>query len=366
VITTDTPEEDPAQYVQQQYNNVLQHNADPAGYFYWTDKLLRCDADAQCITQVQGTLATFLAAAPPPEFSWTGHVLYKDGTPIAGANVSLTGFQSVSTKTDANGAFAFGRLATAGEYELTASSNPCAFEKVQLIRPTADQVTTITGTLVCFSISGRITTNTGNAVAGATLALSGTQTGMATSDSNGNYVFASLAAGGNYTVTPSKTNYQFTPQSANVNNLTTNLIFNFSGGLSPGTPVLVSGSDPTRALARDSVLKTIEPFALSYEYPWSSDQRTRITVYITNITLAPDDTVAQFSAEIEDASHQKYPLTVEYVAPIPEQPNIMRLVLRLNDGLTDLGDVLLRVGYKGVYSDPLIIAIGHVGSLPNH
>ena len=50
-------------------------------------------------------------------------------------------------------------------------------------------------------ISGRVTDDRGNALGGISLSLNGSAN--MTTDGNGNYSFANVAAGGNYTVTPS-------------------------------------------------------------------------------------------------------------------------------------------------------------------
>src|SRR5207247_10995932 len=68
-----------------------------------------------------------------------------------------------------------------------------------------------------YTISGH-TTNNGSALSGVTVPKSGSQQGVATTDSNGMYSF-SLAGGGNYTVTPSMPGFTFTPASQTFNNL---------------------------------------------------------------------------------------------------------------------------------------------------
>jgi hypothetical protein len=54
-----------------------------------------------------------------------------------------------------------------------------------------------------YAISGLVTDTFGNAIGGATVTISGAQTSTTTSDVNGNYSFANLQAGGNYSLTPS-------------------------------------------------------------------------------------------------------------------------------------------------------------------
>ncbi|MEA2175687.1 MAG: hypothetical protein QOD00_3279 [Blastocatellia bacterium] len=64
------------------------------------------------------------------------------------------------------------------------------------------------------TISGQIKTQSGAAISGSALTLSGSQAAATTTDANGNYTFPGLPTGGDYTVTPSQTDYVFTPQAS--------------------------------------------------------------------------------------------------------------------------------------------------------
>jgi hypothetical protein len=77
-----------------------------------------------------------------------------------------------------------------------------------------------------YIISGQVTEN-GVPLAGVTVTLSGSQPGLRTTDSNGNYSFQ-LIAFGNYTVTPSKVGFNFAPISQTFNNLNGPQIANFA------------------------------------------------------------------------------------------------------------------------------------------
>ena len=530
IITTDTPGEDPAQYVRQQYVAALNLDPDPAGHYYWTDKIVRCEADSACVSQTQTALAAYLSAAPPARFSAYGQVVDENGAPIPAVRVSLTGSQSVGMDTDDSGNFAFTNLPTAGSYMLTLAKNHYTFESQVFETPTFDQVANFTGTLLRHTISGRVLANTGSSLAGATVTLSGAEDETTTSDADGDYTFSDLAGGGdyivtvsrdnyafslssrsfsdlsddqyhvfsgtllkyaiggvvtkadgtalsnvavilsgglasttttdahgnylftvdgeadytlnvarpnyafspqsqsftnlsgnqsadftatlldyvisgrvtttggahlsgvtvtvagsqtgsvstdsndgysfvlpaegNYTITPSKLNYTFSPASIGVNNLSANELSNFAGELNPGVPVLLTTSDSTRALALDSVLQTTEPFKLTYDYPWVADRRTRLVLFATHFELLPDEGAASFTADVEDASHRIYPLIVEYAGKVQGVEGLNRIVVRLSDDLTDVGDVFVRITYRGASSDPMRIGIGHFGGGP--
>jgi hypothetical protein len=79
-----------------------------------------------------------------------------------------------------------------------------------------------------YAISGRVADDTGAGMAAVTVSLSGSQTGVIQTDSNGDYGFANLPAGGNYIVTPSKAAFTFVPASRTFNVLSADQIANFT------------------------------------------------------------------------------------------------------------------------------------------
>jgi alpha-amylase len=70
-------------------------------------------------------------------------------------------------------------------------------------------------------LSGHVTNSgPGTPMIGATITLSGSQTATTTTDYEGNY-FCNVPAGGNYTITPAKQGFNFTPASYTINDPTT-------------------------------------------------------------------------------------------------------------------------------------------------
>ncbi len=130
------------------------------------------------------------------------------------------------------------------------------------------------------------------------------------------------------------------------------------------SPILISQENSTRAIAVDSLSFTAEPFALTSPYAAGSDRRTRVTLFALNLSLQPGEDLSLVTADAEDGSHQHYNLTVEYVGPVPHQEWLSALVLRLNDSLGDVGDVLVRVSLRGSSSNRVRVGIGHVGGGP--
>lgn len=130
------------------------------------------------------------------------------------------------------------------------------------------------------------------------------------------------------------------------------------------TPVLLSESASTRAIAFESVSMKPEPFPLTSSIPFSSDTRTRIAIFAMNLELLAGEGASAFTADVQDATGVQYKLKVEYVGRVPGFEGITMVILRLADDLGDAGDVLLRVNLHGVSSNRVRIAIGHMGGGP--
>ncbi len=150
---------------------------------------------------------------------------------LAGVAIALAGATTGSTVTGDDGYYAFTGLTGGGNYTVTPSKAGYTFS------PASATINSLQGAQVAdFTASGGATTYTiggqvtlgGTGLAGVTMALTGTQTGSTTTNSGGSYSFASLAAGGNYTITPSKSGYSFSPTSATRSSLSANQTVNFT------------------------------------------------------------------------------------------------------------------------------------------
>jgi hypothetical protein len=131
-------------------------------------------------------------------------------------------------------------------------------------------------------------------------------------------------------------------------------------------PVLLMRANTTRGVALDSVTEIAEPFpplqALSFSL--NGDRRTRVKLFATNLSLLPGEDASAVMADAEDGAHFRYPLTVEYVGAVPGFNWMTAVVVRLNDNLGDVGDVLVGLTYHGLTSNRVRIGIGHVGGGP--
>jgi hypothetical protein len=213
------------------------------------------------------------------------------------------------------------------------------------------------------SIVGHVTDSFGNNVNNVVMSLSGSRSSTAQTDADGSCSFANLPTG-EYTLTPSKTNYSFTPTSRTFNNLIANQTSGFTATVIPGTPVLISEATSTRALPVDSILWLREPFRLDSPVPWGLDRRTRVMLFALNLEILAGENVSIVTADAEDASHRVYPLVVESVGRVPGFYWLSNVIVRLNDDMGDPGDVLVRIRVRGVSSNRVRLGVGHTGGGP--
>jgi hypothetical protein len=180
-----------------------------------------------------GTIYYNYTGASAVTYSVNGKVSDNIGNGVANVPVVLSGSQTITINTDAGGNYSFTQLLASGNFRLTPSATAG-----YIISPTTQSVKhlsanqTVNFTAVpLYNISGQVVNGSGVPIAGVAVALSGSQTGTAFTDNNGNYSFANLRADGNYTVTPSRTNYGFSPSNRSFNTLSGNTTASFTGTL---------------------------------------------------------------------------------------------------------------------------------------
>ncbi|HEU4479605.1 MAG TPA: SBBP repeat-containing protein, partial [Pyrinomonadaceae bacterium] len=162
----------------------------------------------------------------------SGRVRDGSNAPVGGVEVVLTDGSSItSMTTEGDGSYEFSRLREGGNFTVSATKPhfTIAPSSQTFNNLNSDQVLDFTATTTnasFFTISGQISEN-GAGLPGVTVTLSGSQPGVRTTDSNGNYSFE-LAGGGNYTVTPSIVGFTFATASQTFNNLSAPQTANFA------------------------------------------------------------------------------------------------------------------------------------------
>jgi hypothetical protein len=142
------------------------------------------------------------------------------------------------------------------------------------------------------------------------------------------------------------------------------VLFAVYAGAQQSGPVLISHTDSTRAISFDSVTRRREPFSTTTQIKFGTDDATRIMLFAMNLNLQAGETSTSVTADAEDASHTIYPLVVESVAKVADQPWATSIVVRLDSNLPEAGDVLVRIKYRGIASNRVRVGIGQVGGGP--
>jgi predicted MPP superfamily phosphohydrolase len=143
-------------------------------------------------------------------------------------------------------------------------------------------------------------------------------------------------------------------------------VFNPTGGgatssvrtfsVGPSAPRLLTEANSERAVALDSVTKARDPFALLGNN-FSQDQRRRLMLFAVNLDLLPSENLSAVTAQAEDAQHNIYPLSVEFVGKLPQYDWINQIVVKLPTQLGSGNDVWVSVSLRGVVSNKALIAI---------
>jgi uncharacterized protein GlcG (DUF336 family) len=138
------------------------------------------------------------------------------------------------------------------------------------------------------------------------------------------------------------------------------VIFDHAGAQST-RPTLISHADSTRAIAFDSVTRRREPFTTTAEIKFGWDSATRIMLFAMNLQPQSNETL---TAQAEDAEHSLYQLPVEYIGPVPNNPWVSSVIIRVPENLPATGDVLVQLKYGDLASNRVRVGIGVVGGGP--
>ena len=131
-----------------------------------------------------------------------------------------------------------------------------------------------------------------------------------------------------------------------------------------GRPVLFSNVDSTRAVVVESVTNKREPFSTLATVPFAADKHTRIMLIAGSLHLAAGEGMDAVTADAEDEAGHIFTLKVEHVGAVPNQDWATSVVVKLDEQMEDVGDVLVRIYYKGIASNRVRVGIGHVGGGP--
>lgn len=115
-------------------------------------------------------------------------------------------------------------------------------------------------------------------------------------------------------------------------------------------PVIFTEQNTDIAIALDSVLMVRDPFPLTNMYNFSSDQRTRLMLFVLNLDLLPGENISAVTVRAEDAQLNIFPLTVEHVNKLVGF-DFSQVVVRLPDNFPANQSLLVSVTFRGQTSN---------------
>ncbi|MFC1552288.1 hypothetical protein ACFL6P_06940 [Candidatus Latescibacterota bacterium] len=206
---------------------------------------------------------------------------------VSGADdvtVTLSGDASGSMDVNDGGSYSF-TVAESGNYTITPSKTGYTFTPASQAfnNVSSDQTQNFTIPLITYTISGTVL-----GADGVTITLSGDDSGSLMVNDGGSYLFT-VAGGGDYTVTPSKTGYTFTPASQAFNNVSSDQTQNFTTVQKTYTiSGTVSGADGiTVNLSGDATGSQVVNDGGSYSFTVTANGNYTVTPSKTGYTFTP-------------------------------------------------------------------------------
>lgn len=220
-----------------------------------------------------------------------------------------------------------------------------------------------------FTISGTVTDTTGTAMAGVMVIVVSDVTGtqFTFTDQSGNYVLT--YAGGvsrRLTILPSRSGFIFNPLItifATTGTLSGDETISFTGTAIPPVviitppPILLTQENSLHSLALDSVTLKSEPFGVVNNVNFSTDQRTRLSLFAVNADMVQGEPLSVVTAQAENSTSTVFPLTVEHFAPVPNFNWLKQVVVKLPDELANTAEVSVSIKLRGVASNTVVVKL---------
>ena len=219
-----------------------------------------------------------------------------------------------------------------------------------------------------FTISGAVTNGSGQGIREVAMIL---QSDVAApqvvfTDTNGNYLFTYAAnLSHNLRVTPSKSGFSFEPLAiifVSTSGVSGDKTASFTGTTSSTppagqTPILLTHENSQRAAALDSVTWLSEPFSVTNIHNFSTDQRTRLSLFAVNVELGPGEAASVIEAEAEDTNGQMFPMTVEFFGSVPGFGWLKQVVMKLPDAVANKSEIRISLKARGVAGNKVTVKL---------
>lgn len=284
----------------------------------------------------------------------SGQIKDSNNQPIANVIITLSGTTSATVVSDGNGDFSFAGLTVGGNYVVTPARTNYTFSPTlrTFTNLTSGQTADFVGTLVNYTISGRVTDNSNVGIGGISLNLSGSQTATTMTAANGSYSFT-VPGDGNYTLTPASADYAFAPQAITFNVLSQNqTAANFTATAIPHLMLDQSGPDAAQAAALDALMFLRDPFpVINNAVPFNSgsDRNTRVIIFAANLQLASGEPASSVMVNLSASNNLTYDIAAEEVPPVPNFA-MTQVTFRLPDNLA-AGTCIIKITVHGQVSN---------------
>ena len=134
------------------------------------------------------------------------------------------------------------------------------------------------------------------------------------------------------------------------------------GTTSTPAPRLLTEEGTQRAIALESPTWMRDSFPVTATPNFSSDRRTRVALFATDVELGQGDSISSITAQAEDSQHNVYPMTVEYVGRVPNFDWLIQVVVKMPGEIEGAGDIWVSINVRGVVSNKVLVSIKPSGS----
>ena len=117
------------------------------------------------------------------------------------------------------------------------------------------------------------------------------------------------------------------------------------------SPVIATEPNSDLAIALDSPTALRDPFALTNPFNFSADQRTRLSLFVTNLALLPGENSSAVTARFQDGSLNVFPLQVEFVGNVPGVDGLSQVIVRLPSNTPANQPIFVSVTLRGLTSN---------------
>lgn len=122
-------------------------------------------------------------------------------------------------------------------------------------------------------------------------------------------------------------------------------------------PTLLTHEDSDHAIAFNAATFVREPFSVFTEQNFSTDKRTRIMLFVTDLDFSSGDSISDLLLYAENPAIGTVLLPVEHMRKVPFIDWLTQIQVMLPDNLAHAGDVMIRVSWQGVSSNQARVRI---------